>query len=280
MFDYILILLLAHLLTDFVFQTEKMDSRKHGNDNIVKHKAILLHSAYFLLTSVGFVLLYWWIFEVKLSWVFLGLITFLAASHYLIDLLKVQITCKRFSKTDTGKPESNCPLWLLLLDQAIHILLIIIVSYFAFAKLWFPLLPVGAFVNINSWFPLLSLTTIQKAIIILCLMIFISKFTNVIIQKILKLTKMEAVDNEKEIKIGRYIGTTERILTVIAIIANTYEAVAILFASKTAIRFGQMDKSQEYRDYYILGTLLSALFGIIIGILIKIILLSNHSVKI
>ena len=69
---------------------------------------------------------------------------------------------------------------------------------------------------------------------------------------------------------GRYIGALERILTVIAIIAGVYEAVAILFASKTAARFGQIQESQEFRDYYILGTLISVLFGILGGIFARI----------
>jgi hypothetical protein len=75
--------------------------------------------------------------------------------------------------------------------------------------------------------------------------------------------------NEKELKVGRYIGTVERILTVIAIIAGAYEAIAALYASKTAIRFGQTQNDSRFGEYFMLGTSISALFGILAGVLMK-----------
>lgn len=97
----------------------------------------------------------------------------------------------------------------------------------------------------------------------------LTSFTNIIVKLSLNTTKIQMGTSSEELISGRYIGAVERILTIAAIMAGAYEAVAILYASKTAIRFGQIQESAEFRDYYILGTLISALSGVLCGILAR-----------
>jgi hypothetical protein len=51
MLDYFLILILSHLLTDFVFQTETLVSQKHSACKKEKQNALLAHSGIFFITS-------------------------------------------------------------------------------------------------------------------------------------------------------------------------------------------------------------------------------------
>ena len=162
------------------------------------------------------------------------------------------------------------PVWLFLTDQIAHIILIILFTQIAFHTIepWNRIFPIGIFFN-NDLLPFSALTMTQKGLLTLCILILITSFANIFIKISLSSTKLQIMTNEKELKVGRYIGTVERILTVIAIIAGAYEAIAALYASKTAIRFGQTQNDPRFGEYFMLGTSISALFGILAGVLMK-----------
>lgn len=83
---------------------------------------------------------------------------------------------------------------------------------------------------------------------------------------------MSIIEKKEEIKIGRYIGGAERLLTAAGVIAGAYEAIAALYAAKAAIRFKQAQSDPEFAEYFILGTSMSALFGILTGLALKLII--------
>ncbi len=292
MLDYFLILFLSHLLTDFVFQSDAMVACKYGAGKKAR-MALFYHAGTYFITSL-------FLFSVIqgmqwFSWPNLIIIMLLSLSHYIVDLLKVNIIKSSYSSsinsaaaatttysssiTSFSDSDGTCschqvkfgyPFWLFWADQLVHLALVVIFTLAAFhtAINWEG---ISAEYLINVVLPAIKpFSAMQKILILSCLLIIISSFANIIVKLLLETDKTQISAGSREVIAGRYIGTLERVLTVIAIIGGAYEAVAILFASKTAVRFGQIQSSAEFRDYYISGTLISVLFGILAGILARI----------
>ena len=65
---------------------------------------------------------------------------------------------------------------------------------------------------------------------------------------------------------GLWIGSMERVLTLLFILAGHFEAVGFLLAAKSVFRFGDLRNSPDRMrtEYVLIGTLLS--FGVAIGL--------------
>src|SRR6478672_9323294 len=66
---------------------------------------------------------------------------------------------------------------------------------------------------------------------------------------------------------GRWIGMIERLLIVTLVLFDHYDAIGLLIAGKTIIRFKESDKKKS--EYFLFGTLLSIALSISIGLAIK-----------
>jgi hypothetical protein len=65
---------------------------------------------------------------------------------------------------------------------------------------------------------------------------------------------------------GRIIGIMERMLTVTFIYLNAPTAVPLVFTAKSIVRF-ESAKERSFAEYYLVGTLTSITFAVIIGAL-------------
>ncbi|MEW5937423.1 MAG: hypothetical protein AB1665_06370 [Candidatus Thermoplasmatota archaeon] len=65
---------------------------------------------------------------------------------------------------------------------------------------------------------------------------------------------------------GAAIGILERIFALTFVLASEYTAMAIIFAAKSIARFEEL-KDRKFAEYYLIGTLSSILFAMIIGII-------------
>jgi hypothetical protein len=275
MIDCFLILIFAHLLTDFVFQTDNLVENKQGTDVQKRNQALLKHSLTFLATSfLLFVIIKgitWWpSFTFKpFSWLLvLSLwLIFITVTHYYIDLAKVKIKLKL--------KECNKHKWdifLFLFDQIIHFGIIsLMVFFFHKAEVIKNLSLLIEYLNtdlILSFKP----THGQLILILLSIAIFVTSFSNIFIKLSLTSIRMKIIEDKEEIKIGRFIGGAERILTAAGVIAGAYEAIAALYAAKAAMRFKQAQSNDDFAEYFILGTSISAIFGILTGLLLKILI--------
>lgn len=72
---------------------------------------------------------------------------------------------------------------------------------------------------------------------------------------------------------GKYIGILERSLIGIFIVTGAYQGLIIIAALKTLTRFKQFD-DKNFAEYYLIGTFLSILCALIIGLFIRSIWLS------
>lgn len=64
---------------------------------------------------------------------------------------------------------------------------------------------------------------------------------------------------------GAAIGILERSLTLTFVFLGQYAAIAIVLTAKSIARFDEL-KKQDFAEYYLIGTLSSILFSIIVGL--------------
>jgi hypothetical protein len=79
-------------------------------------------------------------------------------------------------------------------------------------------------------------------------------------------------DSKESLKnAGLYIGIIERIFIVVFINMNFYEGIGYLLAAKSIFRFGDLTNSKDKKltEYILLGTLLSFILAIVIGLGLK-----------
>lgn len=263
--NYFLALLLAHLAGDFVFQNDWLCNMKVNPKKIFL--GVSIHAVIILVINV-------FVFEIffkEIPWI---MVFFISLFHWVIDLLKSIITIKleKFlnSKTSSAGLKKEINRWIVPLfffDQAIHLLSIFIVAYILnsfeftnYANFYYQF--VSGKVTLSN-----SLTTVKKELLILIYLCLATSVSNVVVKILLGGLKKDLGSDPKT---GRYIGALERILTIAIVLAGAWQALAVLYGSKTAIRFEQTKNNPDFAEYYILGTSLSALFGVLIAVAAKI----------
>jgi hypothetical protein len=65
---------------------------------------------------------------------------------------------------------------------------------------------------------------------------------------------------------GAIIGALERIFTLTFVLKGEYTALALIFSAKSIARFEGL-KDRKFAEYYLIGTLSSTLFAMIVGII-------------
>jgi len=66
---------------------------------------------------------------------------------------------------------------------------------------------------------------------------------------------------------GRWIGISERTIIVTFVLLEQYEAIGLLIAGKSIIRFKEEDKRKS--EYFLFGTLVSFVLSILVALAIK-----------
>lgn len=221
-------LLIAHLLGDFIFQSDK--SVKEKEEKKVKSLRLYFHVA---LHGILSLILMW---DINL-WKYALMISI---THLAIDLGKVYFTSPKWKREA------------FLLDQFLHLFVLAIISLFITnTSINYNLL-----INNHSviFFTFLLFLTKPSSIFI---KIFISKWTP---EKTAKIDSLESA--------GNWIGILERLLIFVFIIIGKFEAVGFLLAAKSIFRFGDLKEGNDRRltEYILIGTLSSFGTAITAGI--------------
>lgn len=250
MMKYVFIILLStHILGDFYFQTEKVAERKKE-----EFKWVLLHSIIYAVISAIMIS----IVMPGLSYTYTMILTI---SHGVIDILKFVICSCKLVK-DRTEICSNKNIF--IIDQMIHLVIIIFVTYSAYNYSTDRL-----FNNqIRDCFNLIEIPeTLVLSLLIKILLIH--KPANILISSILEKYKPleEERDGSKRKNAGRFIGTLERIIMTIFITINQYSVVGLVLTAKSITRYNKISEEPEFAEYYLLGTLLSAICAICVSIL-------------
>lgn len=228
-----LVLFTAHILGDFVFQTNRTAETK--GDSL---RGILVHSILVTLITIlvaGYFAVSWGML------VYAGVF----AAHFLIDAIKEQF----------GKDGA----YTLLVDQAGHIATLIFISCLipdvAARSIWMKVFP-------NFYLPVLIFIG-GLATSVFAGAVLVSKST-------LQLT--DQIDNSKLNGLqngGCYIGCLERGLIFLFVWIGQTNGVGFLFAAKSILRFGEIKDTENRKEaeYIIIGTFLSFGWALLISYL-------------
>ena len=231
-------LILAHLLTDFVFQpyswVKNRQEKRYRSSKLYVHALITALAAYL----ISGLLSAWWIFPVVLI------------THLLIDLWK------------SYQPNK---LKFFLIDQLLHFAVIVLLWIFTF-NLWGEM---GTFIQ--------KVVTNVDVMIIVTGYLIVAWPLGVSIGIATEKWRNDAeVNKEGMAKAGMWIGQLERFLILTFILINQFTAVGLLIAAKSILRFSDKENTQKKTEYVLIGTLISFSATIVLGLLMEYLLATSH----
>lgn len=256
---FVKILLFFHVLGDFYFQTIKLSQLKRD-----KKWFLILHVAVY---TALFIPLFWISTNIlAVSLIIPGILI----SHFLCDYL--------MSKINNG----NKNILLLLMDQSIHILILVIV--------WFILKDtIVPFSNLTNYLNQIGISVpLYKTTGVILVFLIIGRPASIFIETVLPKEAKEDIIiddvqtiinehptpellNQKELSIegetiddtqknkinyGSLIGILERIIIVLLALLNLWSSIALIFTAKSIARFKQLE-DKDFAQKYLIGTLLS-----------------------
>ncbi|MGP4071863.1 DUF3307 domain-containing protein [Piscibacillus sp. B03] len=271
---YALLLILAHFLADFTFQSDKLIEGRKSHENKVRRKALIKHAFIHFVTYIAFILV-GMIFIQSINLLnilsLFVIVLLITVTHFEIDAAKYhldqQVTSQKWKAiTFIG-------------DQLLHILIIVIPTLY--------LMESNIISNpaANYWLSLLILFYLNTIVASHFLQIVLGKiappntFEQIVEEEVDRqepnqeeslthtvVTKSKTSYPDSHHKIGRYIGMLERTLIMMFVFSGQVMGITIILAIKSITRFKQFD-DKRFAEYYLIGSLLSMIIGIIFGYL-------------
>jgi len=239
----------AHLLTDFVFQTNRLVEEKRRG----RSAAYLLHGLIHYLSAViiiGFVLR-----GSLLSLRTHLVIAALTLVHLLIDLAKIKLV-RKYPFCDGS--------WAYVSDQLLHFLTVSLAAWM--------LSPAVPFSELNALFQLTRATPNRflAVPVIYVGVVFgggylIRFLVRSLAEEIKSHSPKRASDQLQDA--GLYIGWLERFLVVTALLLQSPATVGLILTAKSIARYPEF-KSERFAEYFLIGTLLSISIAILGGALL------------
>lgn len=223
-------LLIAHLLGDFILQTNSFTKKKEKHQ--LKSPHLYIHAIIHGLLALLFLndLKWWWAAVI------------VTITHFIIDAGKLKLTTKKNAR------------WLFLIDQLLHILVIcLLYTFIAQIDLLEDIV-----ITKNTWLFMLCAIFLTSPVGIM-LKVFFTRW---------KLNEKDTgIDSLKNA--GKWIGMIERLLVFVFIISGNFSAVGFLLTAKSVFRFGDLSKAKNMKltEYVLIGTLLSFGIAILVGLL-------------
>lgn len=225
-------LLCAHLCSDFILQTDSINSgkREPGFKGIAY---LLLHSITHAVTA--------YLFVADWSCWLIPVIIFI--SHFIIDWAKCKY-CQNSLST-------------FLADQFMHIAVIV--------ALWFSLYGAGLEISYLNAFCSAKVWLVFTAYLLML------RPSSILLGLFLQQWTPPSSNAQSLPKAGQWIGYIERILILTFVLVGSLEGVGFLLAAKSVFRFGELNKAKEIRttEYVLIGTFASFTIAILIGIAVK-----------
>jgi len=249
--EYFILLLFAHIIGDFYFQSEKIARRKEE-----QIKWILLHCFLYWIAFLGASIP---VFsrELFISGAALSVL------HMIIDFIKFNIMKHKQINKEISLIEKRD---IYVIDQIIHILCVLAVSYY----LTYENYQIITYHVYNVFFDIVGISKI-KMLCWITILLAIHRPANITISHLISVYKPKKNINELGFKedymAGRFIGTLERIVILIFITIGQYSAIGLVLTAKSIARYDEIAKNKITAEYYLLGTLLSTVFVIILSFL-------------
>ena len=249
LFRSILALYLGHLLTDFVFQSERLVEQKRRG----KLSAYGLHGLILFLSSAaiaGFVLR-GSLFAPRTY----AVIAALTIIHLLIDLAKMQLAA-RYSSCDGARAY--------LADQFLHFLTIVIAGWLLPPAVPFHELTV-LFQDARAIPNRFLVVPVIYAAVIFGGGYLIRSLVSALAAGVKSHSSEKS--SEQLQNAGLYIGWLERFLVVTALLVQSPATVGLILTAKSIARYPEF-KSERFAEYFLIGTLLSISMAVIGGALL------------
>jgi Protein of unknown function (DUF3307) len=219
-------LILAHLLTDFVFQPKDwIESRNKKHFQSVYLYLHGLITALVALLMIGFH--YWWVALIIL------------VTHIPID------GWKSYRPVETKY---------FLIDQCLHLIVILVCWYFIF---------LNADDIISAW----ELINTKNTIVIITAYVFVTFPAGILIGQLTKKWREQISDAPALGNAGKWIGIIERIVIITLVFNHQYEAIGLLIAAKSLLRFSETNRPEIKTEYLLIGTLISITIAILTGLI-------------
>jgi hypothetical protein len=240
-------LYLAHLLTDFVLQSDQMVTRKKRGAALayLEHGAIhFVSAALFLGFAVPGL-------AVRLG--FYASIFGLTLVHLGIDWLKIRLVRSEILEDGAAT---------FLGDQAVHTLTVFLAAWLITRP------PFWALLAKLHW----AQSAIEKPLVVSVVYVGVMFGGGYVIRFLTRpLTKQDMsilgeTTNEMQ-NAGMYIGWLERFVVLTALVLQSPATVGLILTAKSIARYPEM-KSVRFAEYFLIGTLLSMSLGIIGGLIL------------
>lgn len=236
-------LLLAHVLGDFLLQPKAWIEGRAALH--WRSKGLWLH----VLIHVVLAFLFLIIGPAKPLYIIIGLPLVIGISHLCIDV---------------WKSYKGASLKFFILDQIAHILVLVLLC------IW---------VDTSSRKGLMALLIwLGNPITHLKLVFFLMATfpAGLVIAKLTEKWRSQLPEHESLANAGMWIGVLERLLIMIFIVIGKFEAIGLLIAAKSLLRFADKDNASGKRTEYILiGTLLSFSITVLLGLVLSRLLLAQ-----
>jgi len=244
--NLLLLAIISHLISDFLFQSNK----------IVNLKTEENFNGYFIHTLIVFALTFCLtlFYGIKISLKFALIISIF---HIVFDYIKGKIICNRSPKVELAT---------FITDQLLHFLVIFFVWKYFMNYLTIPVFATSNSFNLN----LLNFDTSIRDVLILVIIYLLVVFAGaVLLEKLLNIIDIQ-IDNQSEgISMGKYIGIIERALILTLVTFGSISSIGIIFTAKSIARFKKFDDKKHFVEYYLLGTFSSIFIALIGGLFLK-----------
>lgn len=234
------LLILGHVLADFVFQTDETAKMKHRIGPLLSHSGIVL-----LVHMVAFIPLL--TPQTALLVVFVGVV------HLPIDAVSARLRHRK-------APSAH----LFLGDQLAHLLIIIGGWALMDASAWMA----SPVVTVLGGGDRLPWSEITAGAMYVSAFVFAHEGGNAIVRGILPDEAPESTDAD-DLEAGSLIGSLERWIVLLLGFAGRWESVALVVAAKSIARFEEL-KKRAFAEYFLVGTLASVLVAIILVVLVSV----------
>lgn len=223
-------LIAAHLVGDFILQTDKLCADKFSNNKAFRYRALSVHAI--VQAALAYLFVAQWN-----NWVVPLVI---GVSHFLIDLIKTH-----FKRKDLVG---------FLCDQLAHYCVIIVLWFTALANHDFN--PAAEIFSANFWLVATAYVAVLSP-------------TSVLIKAFIEYEKWLPADASLKglPNAGKWIGYLERILILTFVFTGNIEGVGFLLAAKSVFRFGELSRAKDIKttEYVLIGTFTSFTIAILLG---------------
>ena len=226
---WILKLVIAHLLTDFVLQPKSwIDNR---NSKHFASPMLYLHGLVTAVVALLFIGFQYWVVACVIL-----------VTHIIID------GWKSYQREAIGY---------FITDQILHFIIIIACWSFLFVSKN-EMLSAYHTAILNNRFWILAAATI-----------FLTTPAGILIGQLTKGWREKISNPESLNNAGKWIGIIERLIVFIFVLLGQYAAISLLIAAKGIIRFNEKDRPEVKTEYLVIGTLMSIGIALIIGQSVK-----------